>query len=236
MSGIQALDKAVAAAAASAASVADPSHFSQRARFEINEAGRYLLAVGVLSPGHSFNAAIRVPGEEKFVLGGFTPAGEALAPAAVIGFDGRYYEGKFKPSHLELIEVYAAIFNGRPDVNAAIHTHSPQLESFAIAQHPLPIAYGSALLRLTDQPIPVTPWEPRYSAQPIVDAIRENPATPAILVGNHGPFVWGESIQTVARLVVTLEEAAGIILNAQILGGARPFPDGARAALVGRDV
>lgn len=229
MSNIEALSRA--AGAASAASNRETSLFAQKARYDINEAGRYLHEIGVLSPGRSFNAAIRVPGEDRFVLGGFTPRGEELSPAAVIGFDGVYHEGKFKPSHLELIEVYSSVFVERPDVHAAIHTHSPQLESFAIAHRPLPIVYGSALLRVTEQPIPVTPWEPRYSAAPIVAAIRANPTAPAILVGNHGPFAWGRDIREVARFIVALEEAAGIVIDAEILGGAKPFPAGAHAAM-----
>ncbi len=99
------------------------SDFAEKARYDINEAGRFLHEHGALSPNRSFNAGVRLPGEDKFVLGGFTPRGEEMAPAAVIGFDGTYYQGKVKKNHLELLEVYASVFRERPHVNAG-HSHS----------------------------------------------------------------------------------------------------------------
>jgi len=229
MGNIEALS--AAAAAASASSRKELSLFAHKARADINAAGRRLLEAGVLSPGRSFNAAVRVPGEQKFALGGFKPADEELAPVAIVGFDGTYYEGKFKDSHLELLEVYTAILVERPHVSAAIHTHSHHVEAFAISHRPIPIAYSPVLLAATDQPIPVTPWEPRYSAEPFKHAMRINPTAPAILVGNHGPFAWGRDLDEVAGFIIALEEAARVILKAEILGGAKPFPPGARAAL-----
>lgn len=229
MSNIQALSEA--AASASASSRKELSLFAHKARADINAAGRKLLEHGVLSPGRSFNAALRVPGEEKFALGGFTAPDEEPAPVAIVGFDGKYYEGKFKESHLELLEVYSAILQERPNVNAAIHTHSHHIEAFAIAHRPIPIAYGSVLLAATSEPIPVTPWEPRYSAEPFKEAMRINPKAPAVLVANHGPFAWGKTLDQVATFLIALEEAAQVILKAEILGGAKVFPAGAHEAL-----
>ena len=112
MSNIEAIG--FAAARRSKDEFAPLSDFAERARYDINEAGRFLLEHGALSPNKSFNAGVRLPGEEKFVLGGFTPRGEEMAPAAVIGFDGTYYQGKVKKNHLELLEVYASVFRERP--------------------------------------------------------------------------------------------------------------------------
>ena len=64
------------------------SAFGQESQRRINNAGRALLEHGALSSTRSFNAGIRVQGEDKFVLGGFTPNGEAFAPAAIVGFVG----------------------------------------------------------------------------------------------------------------------------------------------------
>lgn len=207
------------------------SGFGQLGRERINEAGRYLQEHRALSPTLAFNAGIRVPGTETFVLGGFTPRGQQNAPAAIVGFDGAYYEGKFKKSHLELLDVYAAIFREQSHVQAAVHTHSPYLEVFALAHRPLPIAYGEAILRRTASPIPLIPWEPRYSSGPIANAVRNNPDTPAILIANHGLFAWGESIEEVARFIVELEDAAQAIVKAEVLGGAKLLPPTARDEL-----
>jgi len=214
-----------AAARKSAEAFVELSDFAQRARYDINEAGRFLLEHGALAPGKSFNAGVRLPGQEKFVLGGFTPRGEELAPAAVIGFDGTYYEGKLKKNHLELLEVYASVFRERPHVNAAIHTHSAQIEAYAIAHKPLPIVFDETLLEVTREPIPLIPFQPRHSAAAIVESVREHATAPAIIIANHGPFFWGKDIPTVARLIVKLEELAAVATKAHILGGARRIED-----------
>lgn len=198
--------------------------FGREARARINQAGRHLHEYGVLSPNLSFNAGIRIPEAPRFVLGGFTPRGEEDAPAAVVGFDGVYHEGTFKKSHLEIIDVYAAIFREQPHIGAAIHTHSPYLEVFAFAHRSLPVACSDDLPSRVGADIPVIAWEPRSSAGPILHAVRNNPGTPAILVGNHGLFAWGESIEEVARLVIALEDAARAVLYAEALGGARRLP------------
>jgi ribulose-5-phosphate 4-epimerase/fuculose-1-phosphate aldolase len=210
------------------------SSFGQQGRERINAAGRYLLEHGVLSPTLAFNAGIRVPGEQRFVLGGFTPEDQPLAPGAIVGFDGAYFEGKFKKNHLELLDVYATIFRELPHIHAAIHTHSPWLEAFCFAHKPLPIAYGNTLLSRTQRPVPIIPWEPRYSSGPVANAVRTDPTTPAILIANHGLFAWGESIEAVARFIVELEEAAEVVTKAEILGGAQPFPADAHARLTHR--
>jgi ribulose-5-phosphate 4-epimerase/fuculose-1-phosphate aldolase len=223
---------AIQAAFRSEAEFHELSSFGTEARERINEVGRHLQEHGVLSPNLSFNAGIRVPDVDRVVLGGFTPRGQRNAPAAVIGFDGAYHEGKFKKSHLELLDVYATIFREQPDVHAAIHTHSPYLEVFALSHRPLPIAYGENILRRTARPIPLIPWEPRSSSGPIKNAVRNNPDTPAILIANHGLFAWGESIEAVARFIVELEDAARAVLNAEALDGAKPLPVNARDELL----
>jgi ribulose-5-phosphate 4-epimerase/fuculose-1-phosphate aldolase len=222
---------AIEAATRSETSFRELSSFGQQGRERINEAGRYLQEHQALSPTLSFNAGIRVPGADRFVLGGFTPRGQQNAPAALVGFDGAYHEGKFKMSHLELLDVYATIFREQANVQAAIHTHSPYLEVFALAHRPLPIAYGEMILRRTASPIPLIPWEPRYSSGPIANAVRNNPDTPAILIANHGLFAWGERIEEVARFVVELEDAAHAIVNAEALGGTKLLPPQARDEL-----
>ena len=200
------------------------SAFGQESRRRINDAGRALLEHGALSSTRSYNAGIRVQGEERFVLGGFTPNDEPLAPAAIVGFDGAYYEGKFKKNHLELLEVYATIFRERPDVQAAIHTHSPYVEGFAFAHRELPIVFGDDVSRITREPIPLVPWEPRYSAGTIRNAVRNAPTAPAVIIANHGLFAWGPSIEDVVDLIIALEDVAHVATKAQVLMGNQLLP------------
>lgn len=221
---MSAVEKGLIAAERSQHTFRELSAFGVEGRARINAAGRALLAHGALSASRSFNAGIRVSGEERFVLGGFTPPGEDLAPAAIVGFDGTYYEGKFKKAHLELLEVYATIFRERPDVQAAIHTHSPYIEGFAFAHRELPILFGDDVRRVTREPIPLVPWEPRYSAGTIRNAVRKAPTAPAVIIANHGLFAWGPSIEDVVDLIIALEDVAEVVTKAQTLVGSGSLP------------
>jgi L-ribulose-5-phosphate 4-epimerase len=222
---MSAVEIGLAAEASSQQAFRELSPFGVDGRERINHAGRALLTHGVLSSTRSFNAGIRVPGEERFVLGGFTAEGP-FAPAAIVGFDGTYYEGKFKKNHLELLDVYATIFRERPDVQAAIHTHSPYLEGFCFAHRELPVIFGDDLARITRDPIPLVPWGPRYSADTIHNAVRKSPTAPAVLIANHGLFAWGPSIEATVDLIIALEDTAHVATKAQLLLGGTPLPVG----------
>lgn len=201
--------------------------FARAAQFDINEAGRHLLDTGSLSLGRSFNAAVRVPGADRFVLGGFTSRGKDPAAAIVVGFDGTLYEGVENANLREIVGVYAALFAARPDLNAALHTHSPRITAFAVAQRPLPIIYGP-LLRRTHGEIPLAAWSPRYAAEPVLETLRQHPEAPAVLLANRGLLAWsGDGIEKLAAFVASLEESAAIAIRAELLGGAKPFPPGA---------
>lgn len=199
------------------------SDFAQKSRYEIEEAGRLLKEWGSLSTRGkgAYNAAIRVPGEDKFVLGQF-------GAAVLVGFDGTHYEGEINKGLKEVIGVYSAIFSERPDINAALHTHSPYLTAHAIAHKSFEISYWSVAKRAGVEVIPLGDWAPRYAPEPIVKSLREHPNAPAVLLRNRGLFTWGKNgLLEVAKLLNSLEEAAEIGVYAKLLGGAQSLPEGA---------
>jgi ribulose-5-phosphate 4-epimerase/fuculose-1-phosphate aldolase len=205
-----ALDEAVAAIAA-----------------DIQNTGRALKEKGSLStrgPG-AFNAAVRVD-ETRFVIG-------SLKQAIIVGFDGVQIAGPDDKSLREVIAVYKAIFEARPDVNAALHTHSPHLTAYAIAHKPFPIRYWSVAKRAGVNEIPLAEWAPRYSAEPILDVIAAHPKAPAALLKNRGLFAWGsDGVEALGALIHSLDEAAEITLLSERIGGPQPLPDGAVEAFV----
>lgn len=199
------------------------SDFAQKSRYEIEEAGRLLKEWGTLSTRGkgAYNSAIRIPGEEKFVLGAF-------GSAVVVGFDGEHYEGEINRGLKEVIGVYAAIFKERPDINAALHTHAPYLTAHAIAHKPFRINYWSLAKKAGVEEIPLSDWAPRYSPEPVVKSLRAHPAAPAVLLRNRGLFAWGKNgLIELAKLLNSLEEGAEIAVYSQLLGGGQPLPAGA---------
>ena len=199
------------------------SEFARKAEQEIQEAGQVLLDWGTLSTRGkgAYNAGIRIPGEEKFVLGAF-------GGAVVVGFDGTHYEGEINRGLKEVIGVYSAVFSDRPDINAVLHTHSPYLTAHAIAHKPFRIQYWSLAKRAGVGEIPLSDWAPRYAPEPVVKSLRAQPAAPAVLLRNRGLFTWGKgSLLDVANLLNGLEEGAEIAVYSTLLGGGQDLPAGA---------
>lgn len=212
--------------------VAKSPRLSDQARWiarDIFKAARILGDRGSLSTGGPgpgpFNAAVRF-GADRFVIGG-------LDTAFVVGFDGVVHEGEPSWFLQEVVEVYAAIFAAKPEATAAVHTHSPRLTAFAIAHRPLPLHYWAAAKRAGVAEIPLAEWAPRYSAKPVVDAIAAHPKAPVVLLKNRGLFGWSDKgVVALAELLNSLEETAEITIWSEILGGAKPLPDGALDAYI----
>lgn len=207
----------------SSLAVPELSSVALKLRDSIEAAGKLLQERGTLSTRGkgSYNSAVRIPGEDKFVLGAF-------GSAIVVSLDGQHLEGEINRSLKEVIAVYAAIFNERPELNAAIHTHAPYLTAHAIAHRPFRIDYWSLAKKAGAPEIPVSEWAPRYSPEPVVKSLRAHPRAPAVLLRNRGMFAWGkDGIIELAKLLNALEEGAEIAVYAQLLGGGQPLPEGA---------
>ncbi len=149
---------------------------------------------------------------------------------AVVSFDGTVTEGELEPVTKEIVSMHTTVYRARPETGAVIHTHSPHVTGFALANEALPCRY-EALLRFgqTDV-VPVVPWAPRgsrESTEGIAEAVRDHPHTHAVLLGNHGLLAFAADAATTASLVVAIEEAAEAEQRAKAFGGARDFPPSA---------
>jgi ribulose-5-phosphate 4-epimerase/fuculose-1-phosphate aldolase len=61
----------------------------------------------------------------------------------------------------------------------------------------------------------------------IENALAENPDASAVLLANHGLLAWGKDQMSAARLIISLEEAAEMMLRAEHIGGSQSLPAGA---------
>ena len=189
------------------------------ARFHASQS---LTAVG------NGNAAIRVPGEEKLILAGFEgPLKGGPAVTVVVGFDHQVHEGELHYFHEEVLHLHIAVLREHPEVNVSIHTHSPYLIGWALANRPLPLRYSPELKHLSVTEIPISAPARRDDAGPVITTLREHPNAPALLIGNHGLIAWGADIAGTGDLVIALEEAARFALDAEELAatwGAHSLP------------
>jgi L-fuculose-phosphate aldolase len=108
-----------------------------------------------------------------------------------------------------------------------MHTHSPQVTSFAVANKDLPCVYEAFLRFGILEDIPVAAWAPRGSKESvtnIVEQLEKHPGIPAVLLGNHGLLAFARDPLATAQLIIIMEEAAELTLNARTLGGEQEFP------------
>lgn len=197
-------------------------------RQEMSEATELLFRAGVMSHSGHANFSARLDGNRMLLTPGVIVRDLTADAPVVVGFDGKA-EGEPDACAGEVVDMHATVYRERPDAGAVLHTHSPALTSFAVANRPLPCRYET-LHRFGDQlgDVPVAPWTPgrRDPAflQGITHALEGQPATRAVLLANHGVLAWSSSPAAAAMLLIALEEAADAEVRAAAIGGAKDFP------------
>lgn len=143
----------------------------------------------------------------------------------IVDMEGNVVEGNLKPSsdtatHLELYKAF-------PDIGGVVHTHSINATSFAQS--------GRGIT-----PFGTTHADHFYGEVPCARALTEDEiengyekntgkviaetfngmdhiGMPAVLVKNHGPFTWGESIEKAVENAVALEAVAEMCIKTELL-------------------
>lgn len=148
----------------------------------------------------------------------------------VVDLEGNVVEGKWNPSsdtptHIELYKAFQ-------DIGGIVHTHSRWATIFAQSGLGIsPLGTTHADYFYGDIPCTRDMTEAEingdYEAQTgkvIVGTFchRDENAIPAVLVKNHGPFVWGKTAFEAAYNAVILEEVAFMQWHTQMLSGTAP--------------
>lgn len=200
-------------------------------REQLVQAAQRLHQAGVLSHSGHGNMSVRLPEPGLLLLTSVSHLTNLTQEqSVVVTFDGEVVEGTLDPTTREIVGMHSCVYRERNDVHAVIHTHSPRATSFALAHQPLPCVY-EAFLRfgITDD-VPVADWAPRGSVEAvayIVKQLKEHPTAPALLLANHGILAFSGDPLATAQLIIIMEEAAQLTLDARTIGGEKPFPAGA---------
>ena len=143
--------------------------------------------------------------------------------------DGSLRPSSDTPTHLELYRAFRC--------GGIVHTHSKFVAAFAQAQMPIRcLGTTHADYFRGDVPVtrPMTEAEvaseyERHTGLVIVETIRTLGLSPvemgAVLVANHGPFVWSDDPMRAVEAARVLEFLAEVNLAARILNPAEPAPD-----------
>ena len=149
---------------------------------------------------------------------------DKLTPAdmVVVDMDGKLVEGALRPS--SDTPTHRRLFLAFAHVRSVVHTHSRHAVSFAQAGREIPLL-GTTHADYFRGPVPVTralttreiesdyEWE---TGNVIVERFSSlDPSEiPAVLVRNHGPFVWGLSGEKAVETATALEIIAQMALHA----------------------
>ena len=152
-------------------------------------------------------------------------------------FDGNPVDGGNRPIYSERF-IHSEVYKARPDVNAAIHSHSPTVIPFSVTQVRLRPVHNTASFLAPEVPV----FEMRKVAgmtnnlvtdsargKALVEALGNRPVA---LLRGHGNVVVGPELRrTVARAIYT-EVNARMLLQAVMLGGPITFIDAEEAKLI----
>ncbi|MCS7305961.1 MAG: L-ribulose-5-phosphate 4-epimerase [Thermoguttaceae bacterium] len=194
-----------------------------RLRQEVCYVNQMLLRSGLVSM-HSGNASGLDRTSGRLVI---KPSGvdyEQLRPEDLVEVDlttGQAVGGQFRPS-VDLPH-HLFLYRHLPDIGAVIHTHSPYATAFAAVGRPIPMC----LTAMADQfgaEIPCTPYVDNQEDHIGQAILKYRNQAPAILLGNHGVFVWGPTPREALKSAVMLEEIAKTVFFAMQLGQPQLLP------------
>jgi L-ribulose-5-phosphate 4-epimerase len=144
-----------------------------------------------------------------------------LEHLVVLDLEGNQVEGELKPS--SDTATHLIIYNNFKEVGGIVHTHSRWATLWAQAGKGIP-ALGTTHADYFYGEIPCTrkmtaeeiqgEYE-KNTGEVIVETFKGiNPRfVPAVLVNNHGPFIWGKDAHEAVHNAVVLEEVAMMAFN-----------------------
>jgi L-ribulose-5-phosphate 4-epimerase len=143
---------------------------------------------------------------------------DAMIPADMVEVDlesGLTAEGQRKPSVDLSHHIY--LFKNDPTVNAVVHTHSNYATAFAAAHRPIPCV----LTAISDEfggEIPCAPYIDNEGDHIGEAILKYRGRGPAILLGNHGVFAWGETVEKALKAAIMIEDVAKTVHLSYQLG------------------
>jgi len=188
-------------------------------REEIIKYGRMVWERGY-SPGYSGNISARIDGEEKFIIttsgssNGFLTQNELV----LTDFEGKSLEENKKPSSEKNLHI--AFYKKRPDISYILHVHSPYLSSFASAKKQMAREVMAENIFYLDR-IPLAKYAMPSSFELVKNTEIYFDKYDVVLMANHGVVVGSNTIQDAFLKLELAESYAQVVINTEILGGAR---------------
>ncbi len=189
-------------------------------RKEVIAAGKDLIREGLVTRSWG-NISVRVDEDHMLI----TPSGRTyndLLPEELIlmNFRTYEYEGNVKPS--SEFRLHAEVYRQRKDIHAVIHTHQKNASTVAAARREIPPIIDD-MAQIIGPSVRVTRYTIAGTRKFAKRAVKMLKGRKAALLANHGALCAGRTLQEAFVVSQILEKAAGALIEASFLGGAKPI-------------
>ena len=169
-----------------------------------------------LMPSTSGNISMLSDDDNIFITASGSASGDLWMDDIVkINMEGELLEGVKKPSSEKLMHV--EIYKIRPDIRAIIHSHSPEITSFAVCGLPLNEALMPEFVYQFGN-VPVAKYELPGSIELAHKVKEQFILHNAVLMENHGIVVGGKNLKEAFYALETLQAYCKTYLCTEILG------------------
>jgi L-ribulose-5-phosphate 4-epimerase len=192
-------------------------------RRQVAEANWALPKAGLVTM-HSGNASGFDPSEDVLYI---KPSGmdyESITPdnlVAVRVSSGEVLTEGIRPS-VDLPH-HLFLYRNIPGIRGVIHTHSNHATAFAAVGRPIPLVL-TAIADEFGAEIPCAPYVDNEGEHIGEAILKYRNRAPAILMGNHGVFAWGDSPKAALKAAVMTEDVAKTVWLAHALGEPKVIP------------
>ena len=118
------------------------------------------------------------------------------------------------------------LYRNIPGIKGIIHTHSNYATAFAAVGRPVPLVLTPAIAdefgMRRNSPAPRM-WTTRGNTSEKA-ILKYRNRSPAILMGNHGVFAWGDSPKSALKAAVMTEDVAKTVWLAMQIGSPKAIP------------
>lgn len=174
------------------------------------------------TPGYSGNISARYKDGMLITVSGSANGYLDEEDIVYTTFDGISHEAGKKPSSEKFL--HAGIYQKREDIDFIIHVHPPYLSSFASAGRDLmaPIMAENVFYF---GGIPLAEYALPSSMELVENTVKFFDKFDAVLMANHGFIIGSKTIHDAYLKLELAESYAQVVLNTEILGGAKILND-----------
>ncbi len=174
------------------------------------------------TPGYSGNISARYKDGMLITTSGSSNGYLESKHIVETDFEGKSLEKNKKPSSEKFLHI--GIYKKRPDINFIIHVHAPYLSSFASAGKDLTASIMAENVFYFGG-IPLAEYALPSTMQLVENTVKFFDRYDAVLMANHGFIVASKTLEDAYMKLELAESYAQVVLNTEILGGAKNLTD-----------